>query len=159
MFHSLSLDLKRPAAAAGSGNTSSSVPLNAPPAVLEMSSHTVSSSQDTFHTATSPCSPVADSTKCRGGSDDSDELSSTEDSYLRSGGVNISELSTSSFEKVSPPTQIHNNMRHRKSRLMNGKVSAFSVKERELPKYCCHENRTEIRPRGKENTKVRITQQ
>ena len=128
--YSLSLDLKQPTVA-GSEDTSSSAPLNPPAAVLEasVSSHTVSSSLDTFHTATSPCSAAGDQEAVNGdtkhavrrqGSDDSDELSSTEDSYLRSSGINHSEHSTSSFEKVSPPTEIH---RQRKTRLMNGKVS------------------------------------
>ncbi|KAJ9577313.1 hypothetical protein L9F63_006152 [Diploptera punctata] len=123
---SLSLDLKRPTLTS-SEDTSSSVPLNPPAAVLKVS---VSSSLDTFHTAASPCSPAGDQvalngdskiTVCRVGSDDSDELSSTEDSYLRTSAINNSEHSTSSFEKVSPPTEILNNTRQRKSRIMNGK--------------------------------------
>jgi hypothetical protein len=116
------------------------------------SSCTISSSldtADTFHTAVSPCSiegehddvnseakrssvQQANSSCVRhvvthAGSDDSDELSSIEDNCLRaavgSSEVVNSEHSTSSFEKISPLTETHNNTRQEKSRFMNGKVS------------------------------------
>ncbi|PSN40524.1 Kinesin-like protein Klp98A [Blattella germanica] len=142
---SLSLDLKRPIAVATNEDNSNEAPSSNPPAAgaqVGASSYEVSSSLDTFHTAASPCSPAeaaSDEAKrpsveenslgvkhtvAHIGSDDS-ELSSTEDNYMRTdlgtNGVVHSEHSTSSFEKVSPPTEIHNNARYRKSRLMNGK--------------------------------------
>lgn len=135
-----------------SGN-SGEVPVNksAAAAKASASSCTISSSldtADTFHTALSPCSvegerdvnsdtkrlsvQQADAGSARQlvahvGSDDSDEVSSIEDSYLRaaagSNGIVNSEHSTSSFEKISPPTEIHNNTTQQKSQFMNGKVS------------------------------------
>jgi hypothetical protein len=135
-------------------DNSGEVPANksATAAKASASSCTISSSldtADTFHTALSPCSvegehdvvnsdakrpsvQQANATSVRHvvahvGSDDSDEVSSIEDSYLRaavgSNGVVNSEHSTSSFEKISPPTEIHNNTRQQKSQFMNGKVS------------------------------------
>ncbi|XP_023721823.1 kinesin-like protein Klp98A isoform X2 [Cryptotermes secundus] len=145
---SMSLDLKQPTQTASvhRDDNSGEVQANslAAAAKASESSYTISSSFDTaetFHTASSPCSVVGECHAVIGeakrpsaqqanagsvghvvasvGSDDSDELSSTEDNYLRaavgSNGVVNSEHSTSSFEKISPPTEIHSNTRQRKS--------------------------------------------
>jgi hypothetical protein len=114
------------------------------------SSYAISSSFDTaetFHTASSPCSVAGECEAVNGevrrpsvqqanvgsvgqvlacvGFDDSDELSSTEENCLRaavgSNGIVNSEHSTSSFEKISPPTEIHT--RQHKSRFTDMKVS------------------------------------
>jgi hypothetical protein len=77
------------------------------------------------------------------GSDDSDELSSTEGNYFRaavgSNGVVNSEHSTSSFERISPPTEIHRNTRQHKSQFTDMKVSKILVvnseRERKLIVY------------------------
>ncbi|XP_069675474.1 kinesin-like protein Klp98A isoform X2 [Periplaneta americana] len=145
---SLSLDLKRPTlmtSAVRSETESAEMHANPAAATLKASasSYTVSSSldtADTFHTASSPCSVMAEhettsgEAKRPGGhqaagvkqvSDDSDELSSTDDSYLRtalgSNGVVNLDHSSSSFEKISPPSEILNNSRQKGSQFMNGK--------------------------------------
>lgn len=116
------------------------------------SSYALSSSLDTgdtFHTASSPCSVLGEHEALNGeakgpgveqgsagsmrhvtacvGSVNSDELSSSEDSYMRaaadSGGIIHSEHSTSSFEKISPLTEIHSHTQQQRSQLMNAKVS------------------------------------
>lgn len=119
------------------------------------SSYTMSGSldtADTFHTASSPCSvlgehdavnveakwPSVDQgspgsmshVETSVGFIDSDELSSAEDSYKRaavdSSGKIHSEHSTSSFEKISPLTEMHsNNTQQEKSHLTSSKVSNF----------------------------------
>lgn len=159
----MSLDLKRPTQTASvrRDDNSGEVPANALAAAAKASesSYTISSSFDTaetFHTASSPCSVVGECEAVIGevkrpsvqqanaasvghvvacvGSDDSDELSSTEDNYLRaavdSNGVVNSEHSTSSFEKISPPTEIHSNTRQRKSHT-HTKVSKILVVDSE----------------------------
>jgi hypothetical protein len=155
LYCSLSLDLKRPVLATNVYSDNSGDVLASKSATAtktSASSYTLSSSldtADTFHTALSPCSVEgehdviniatkrpsvrqAETTNARHvaahvGSDDSDELSSNEDSYLKvavgGSGIVNSEHSTSSFEKISPPTEIHNNTRQQKSQCMNGKVS------------------------------------
>lgn len=156
----MSLDLKQPTQTASvcRDDNSGEVPANALAAAAKASesSYTISSSIDTaetFHTASSPCSVVGECDAVNGevkrpsaqqanagsarhvvacvGSDDSDELSSTEDNDLRaavgSNGVVNSEHSTSSFEKISPPTEIHSNTRQRKSRFTDTKVSKILV--------------------------------
>jgi hypothetical protein len=144
------------------------VPANVLAGEASESSYAISSSFDTaetFHTASSPCSiagecaPVNFEVKRSSvqqvnagsvgqlvacvGCDDTDELSSTEDSYLRaavgSNGVVNSEHSTSSFEKISPPTEIHSNTRQHRSQFMDMKVSSIlrvdSERERKLIVY------------------------
>lgn len=117
------------------------------------SSYTMSCSldtADTFHTASSPCSMLGEhdtvnveakwpsvvqgSTGSMShvvacvGCIDSDELSSAEDSYKRaaadSSGKILSEHSTSSFEKISPLTEMHSSdIQQVKSQLTSAKVS------------------------------------
>jgi hypothetical protein len=66
------------------------------------------------------------------GSVDSDELSGTEDSYkkaaVNSSSIIHSEHSSSSFEKISPPTEIQSDTRQQKSQLMNAKVSKILLR-------------------------------
>jgi hypothetical protein len=63
---------------------------------------------------------------------DSNELSSGEDSYKRvavdSSGIVHSEHSTSSFEKISPLTEIHSDTQQEKSHLTNAKVSKILLR-------------------------------
>jgi hypothetical protein len=160
VYGSMSLDLKQSTQTAKErgDDDSGEVPANAlaGAAKASESSYAISSSFDTaetFHTASSPCSVAGECEAVNGevrrpsvqqanaasvgqvvasvGSDDSDELSSTEDNCLRAAvgtnGIVNSEHSTSSFEKISPPTEIHSNTRQRKSRFMDMKVSNVSV--------------------------------
>jgi hypothetical protein len=156
----MSLDLKQSTQTAKvcRDDNSGDVPANAlaGAAKASESSYAISSSFDTaetFHTASSPCSIAGECEAVNGevrrpsvqqasagsvgqvvacvGSDDSDELSSTEDNCLRvavgSNGIVNSEHSTSSFEKISPPTEIHSNTRQHKSRFTDMKVSNILV--------------------------------
>ena len=154
-YGSLSLDLRRPTLAASEIPSNKL----ATAARASASSYTVSGSldtADTFHTASSPCSvlgePEAVNGEAKGPSVDqgnagslchvvpcaglvgNDELSSAEDSYKKaavdSSGVIHSEHSSSSFEKISPPTEIHSDTRQQKSQLMNAKVSKILLTTR-----------------------------
>ena len=152
---SLSLDLPRPTVAASEIPSNKL----ATAARASASSYTMSSSldtADTFHTASSPCSVLGEHDAVNGGAKgpnvdqgstgsmnhvgacvgciDSDELSSAEDSYNRaaadSSGIIHSEHSTSSFEKISPLTEVHSDTQREKSQLMNAKVSKFLLRIR-----------------------------
>jgi hypothetical protein len=119
-------------------------------------SYTMSSSldtADTFHTASSPCTELGEHYAVNGeakgpsvdqgstgsmnhvvaciGCIDSDQLSSDEDSYKRvamDSGIIHSEHSTSSFEKISPLTEMHSDTQQEKSHLINAKVSKILLR-------------------------------
>jgi hypothetical protein len=76
---------------------------------------------------------------------DSDELSSAEDSYMRAAAVSSgkinSEHSTSSFEKISPLTEMPNNdTQQEKSQLMSAKVSKILFRIQVIRDIMLHQN-------------------